>query len=218
MAIYLVRHGESEANINPSILKDIPDQRVALTKTGQEQARKVGNLLKNSAVNLKATISSPFERTKETLALITESLATPHTKMPPSVLLSERQLGIVNTLGREYPVHFPKEYSAYKQSVEQQASFFVQPVGGESPFEVCNRILTFMALYDIARNFGGSNDIIIVVHAGVMKAFHHVLTCQSLDAFDDSKEPHNCEVWAYSESFKTNGLKWPAVPFEQISV
>ena len=99
MAIYLVRHGQSEANVNSSILASIPDQRVHLTAQGKEQARKVGQLLNTRVVNLKATISSPFQRTVETLQLLTEELTSAHTKMPATVLLCERQLGLVNTLG-----------------------------------------------------------------------------------------------------------------------
>ena len=83
---------------------------------------------------------------------------------------------------------------------------------------MASRVLSFMALYDIARMYADSNDIIIVAHAGVMKAFHHVLTCQDLDAFDNVDEPHNCEVWGYVAPFKTNGLKWPAVPLEHFKL
>ena len=218
MAIYLVRHGQSEANVNSSILASIPDQRVHLTAQGKEQARKVGQLLNTRVVNLKATISSPFQRTVETLQLLTEELTSAHTKMPATVLLCERQLGLVNTLGSDYSKHFEQEHLAYRNSVAQKASFFNQPVGGESPLQMASRVLSFMALYDIARMYADSHDIIIVAHAGVMKAFHHVLTCQDLDAFDNADEPHNCEVWGYVAPFKTNGLKWPAVPFEHFKL
>ena len=36
--LYLIRHGESQANVDEEVYKSIPDHRIALTDKGQTQA------------------------------------------------------------------------------------------------------------------------------------------------------------------------------------
>ena len=45
--IILVRHGESEANINPHLFASIPDYAIELTDKGREQAFYAGKQLKD---------------------------------------------------------------------------------------------------------------------------------------------------------------------------
>ena len=40
--LYLVRHGQSQANVDEEIYKSIPDHRIALTDKGQTQAAFAG--------------------------------------------------------------------------------------------------------------------------------------------------------------------------------
>ena len=79
--IILLRHGESEANIDPSILGHKPDNMVELTERGREQARAAGLRIKkllgpaadgNSPVA--TVVLSPFERTQQTLCCLLETL------------------------------------------------------------------------------------------------------------------------------------------------
>ena len=44
--IVLLRHGESEANVDPSIYERVPDYRIPLTARGVEQAREAGERLR----------------------------------------------------------------------------------------------------------------------------------------------------------------------------
>ena len=46
MRIFLVRHGESQANVNQELNKVIPDHDIALTEEGQDQALEAGKFLK----------------------------------------------------------------------------------------------------------------------------------------------------------------------------
>ena len=47
MKILLVRHGESEANVDINVYKAIPDHAVPLSELGREQALNTGQLIKN---------------------------------------------------------------------------------------------------------------------------------------------------------------------------
>ena len=45
MRIFLIRHGESIANVGENYIKRIPDHLVSLTENGKEQARENGQWL-----------------------------------------------------------------------------------------------------------------------------------------------------------------------------
>ena len=72
MHIFLIRHGESIANVGENYIKRIPDHLVSLTERGKEQARENGewlaNYCKEQSIDLtKARIwRSPYLRTRQT--------------------------------------------------------------------------------------------------------------------------------------------------------
>lgn len=61
--LIVARHGESEYSAR-GLLNGDPGRRCPLTPTGREQARRLGELLRDERIDLCAT--SVFERTKET--------------------------------------------------------------------------------------------------------------------------------------------------------
>jgi probable phosphoglycerate mutase len=69
--IYLVRHGQSANNA----LNKRQGEAGGLSDKGKEQARFVGERFKNAKIQV--LLVSPYERTKETAAIINESLKKP---------------------------------------------------------------------------------------------------------------------------------------------
>lgn len=55
--IILIRHGESEANVNPHLFASVPDYAIELTEKGREQALNAGKRLKE-LVNDESYIST----------------------------------------------------------------------------------------------------------------------------------------------------------------
>ena len=65
--IILVRHGQSEANADHSLLRDRPDNLVELTSLGSKQAEEVGHRIKQLVGDeICSLVVSPFERTLQT--------------------------------------------------------------------------------------------------------------------------------------------------------
>ena len=82
--IILVRHGESQANVNHKIWQVLPDNLVRLTEKGRAQATAAGERIeqlfaaqdkKSHAVRRIHLVVSPFERTLETAACLRTALA-----------------------------------------------------------------------------------------------------------------------------------------------
>ena len=76
--IILLRHGQSEANVNHHVLASKPDNLIELTNKGREQATAAGEKIK--ALLPKGShmqvILSPFERTQQTLCCVVQALGS----------------------------------------------------------------------------------------------------------------------------------------------
>jgi broad specificity phosphatase PhoE len=65
--IFLIRHGESEGNVDKSVYEKIPDYAIPLTELGRQQARDCGKWLDvNFGANGFFFYVSPFRRTRQT--------------------------------------------------------------------------------------------------------------------------------------------------------
>ncbi|CAJ1992208.1 glycerolphosphate mutase [Leishmania donovani] len=72
--LLLVRHGESEANVNREVYSNTPDWKIPLTALGREQAYDCGKRLRNIIQGEKLYIYySPYARTRQTLSEIRRS-------------------------------------------------------------------------------------------------------------------------------------------------
>jgi broad specificity phosphatase PhoE len=77
--VILARHGESELSVVGTVNGD-PAVACALTATGREQARKLGDLLADTELDL--CVTSEFERTRETADLALAGRRVPRLVLP----------------------------------------------------------------------------------------------------------------------------------------
>jgi len=77
--VILARHGESELSV-VGIVNGDPAVACALTATGREQARRLGERLANTELDL--CVTSEFERTRETADLALAGRAIPRLVLP----------------------------------------------------------------------------------------------------------------------------------------
>ena len=74
--IILIRHGESEANVNKHLFASIPDYTIELTHKGVSQSIRAGENLKEIVKNENIFFYvSPFWRTRSTFENIVTSLS-----------------------------------------------------------------------------------------------------------------------------------------------
>ncbi|MGX5680483.1 histidine phosphatase family protein [Schumannella luteola] len=146
MLLYLVRHGETDWNLQRRIQgsTDIP-----LNDTGREQARATGRLLASRSWD--AIYSSPLSRAFETAQIIAGEVALP--EPTPVESLVERAYGEAEGLSDpELSSRFPAD----------------APVPGrESREEVVARV--FPALMELAERHSGQ-AILVVSHGGVIRS------------------------------------------------
>jgi broad specificity phosphatase PhoE len=199
--IYLIRHGESEGNIDSVLYEHIPDWKINLTEKGKQQAIEVGKRLladyqsSISKLSLETSMnllfrpdfiiySSPWYRARETTALIGNSIKA---KIREDPRLREQEWG-----------NYAEDHLKRKIKLERKefGTFFYRMPYGESGADVYDRITTFIdtmhrdfekKLYPVAT--------IIVSHGLTIKAFFTRFFHWSFEQFDGYKNPENCEIF-----------------------
>jgi probable phosphoglycerate mutase len=143
--LLLVRHGESIGNVAASraevdgleaIPLDLRDADVPLSDTGAEQARALGDRLRDAAPDVAWV--SPYLRARQTLALATETA-------PLVALVDERlrdrELGVLDLLTRRGVASRHPEEAARRAHL---GKYYHRPPGGESWADVSLRLRSFL--------------------------------------------------------------------------
>ena len=153
MKLYLIRHGESEAN---STASHAGWAQVSLTEKGEEQAREVGDRLRREGIAFDRILTSDLRR-----AMQTHALALPETAAQTTPLMREVNVGTL--AGRR--VAECKE-SLGKPYADARRRFDFRAWDGENYEMFCSRILEFLRSTEAA----GGDSIAVFCHGGVIHA------------------------------------------------
>ena len=199
MHIFLIRHGESIANVGENYNKRIPDHLVSLTEKGKEQARANGEwLAKYCAENgidlSKARIwRSPFLRTRQTSEEFNKFLKI--TDIREDITLTEQQFGLFDSVPvNEWATKYPNEYAEYERQRNNCGMFYARLPLGESPFDVAIRIHQFMGT--IYRDFekNGVDTLFVFTHGTTLRTFLMRWFHYSPEWYDAERNPQNCWI------------------------
>ena len=182
--IILVRHGESEGNLDDTIYERVPDHRIGLTPQGFEQARQTGavirDLLDGESVEVYA---SPYVRTRQTL----EALALP---------VAERDVRVEPRLREQDWANFqdPADIAEQREQRDRYGHFYYRFTHGESGSDVYDRVSTF--LESMHRNFltpRAPRNVVIVTHGLTMRLFCMRWFHWSVGYFESLDNPENAQ-------------------------
>lgn len=182
MNLYIIRHGQSEGNINPQAYYDMPDWKIPLTEEGKKQAEKVSDQLRN--LYKPFIYSSPYIRAKETANII----AKPHGGFfYENGLIYERLWG-----------NLRKEVDSFTTREERKHlfDFYRRPIGGESFADCYQRV--FMFLEYLKNTYGCEDfytkDIVIVSHGEFLKLLLMIIDGVTVEKFENMPKIKNCEI------------------------
>lgn len=182
--IYLVRHGEAQANVDKIVAGYFDTQ---LTPQGQQQARERGEHLK--AIHFDTVFSSDLVRAKKTAELIA---ADRKLAVNTSRLLRERFFSKWEGGPEEVFLKENKELLNFKNSLtEQQKRDFKYNFDYESDNDIASRMLLF--LREAAVTYLGKT-ILVVTHGSIMRG-----TLMHLGfAKHDELPPHTIDNTGYA--------------------
>lgn len=180
MKLYLVRHGQSEANVDYKILAFKKDEYVSLTDKGKEQALEVGKKL---AVMVKNPVFfvSPWLRTSQTYNQISSCFAN-SSQVIWTYLIKEHDRNL-----NWHPINFLK-FLAHKdiqRSFESYKDIVFE--GGETLAETLERAERCLNLLKNTE----AEEVVMVSHGQFLKLLVSLIDGVHPDKIEHQK---NCEI------------------------
>jgi len=171
--IFLIRHGESIANLDRKHYNNLPGHKIPLTEKGKRQAIQCGNKLKKKLASKNIFFYlSPYLRTKQTFEAILS------------------QLGKVNYIVRQEPrireqdFRNPRDqFIDFTQDPDyaKMGSFYYRFPNGECGADVYDRISSFF--YTLHRNFlkpDYPENVVIITHGMSMICFLNTMAIRDM--------------------------------------
>lgn len=197
--IILVRHGESESNVDKAILHRKPDFAVNLTLNGRKQAEAAGLKIRELAEEVKHPslcdrydcwfYRSPYYRTRQTFEEIAKAFLPDRIKMYEDPRLREQE-------------HTPRvmkgeqAYTDVEQERDDYGHFYYRFEGGESCADVYDRISDFLGT--LYRDFEKDNfppTACIVSHGMTNRLFLMRLLKYTVEEFEFLRNPANAGMY-----------------------
>lgn len=205
MRLFVVRHGESLANVDLKEYQNTPNCLIGLTELGIQQAHVAGKLISaeindNSIHEHVVMYSSLYRRATQTTDIIRSYLHS-NIKQMEDALLIEQNYG--SATGFESTFQYFDQGSEIEKSMYfKMGNFFSRLPSGESKADVAMRAEIFLTK---VLQFKHIKDIIAVSH----KCFCYMLHKQILGQYDEEFEWKNGEVRVYqTENNSSNPLLW----------
>ena len=210
--IFLVRHGESEGNVDQARYKVKGDHKIELTERGRRQAHAAGQFLadyySSSRLGVPGSVrlwTSPYTRARQTSAGIVNALEEhgsldllrdkPGDKFTTywreNIRLAEQQFGLLNGIASESVAdHYPDVHDEYQRA----GKFYARPPGGESRYDVAIRVHQMFGTLHRDSDRHGIKDVIVVCHGVTMRAFVMEWLHLPVEWFLSEPNPTNCSI------------------------
>jgi len=209
-SLWLVRHGQSTANIarqkaeredSPTIDYTGREMDIPLSETGFEQSVRLGRWFGSRSPKPTVIFTSPYLRTAESSRLIAENAGLEDIEIIHDERIRERELGIFDRLTWRGSVEKYPEECAKRTEI---GKFYYRPPGGESWCDVALRVRNFWR--DLCLDHQ-EEHILIVTHEVVVRIFRYVvekMTEQEILAIDAASDVENGAVTGYEFDAKRN--------------
>lgn len=185
MELYFIRHGQSEANVNPKVYTEKKDQDIELNDVGRAQAEAVGKELNKKLEYSRADFFvSPYKRTVDTFDIIQKQARDYSIFSTQTPLLREQ----------EHPNYASQEeMDALKKERKDFSLFYYRYPNAESQADVHLRVQTFLNDLEIRRmKHEVSPTVVIVAHEVVIRMF--LMIMDNLPPEKTDMDIPNCEI------------------------
>ena len=198
--IVLVRHGQSEGNVDSQLYSQTPDSQIALTERGYAQASVAGlqirELVGNESVRF---FYSPYLRAQQTLLAMLQAFDGQTVQISSEPRLREQDFG-----------NFQDPATMSQMLFERQkfGRFYFRFPNGEAGTDVFDRVASFITyLFRTmgdrgyfaeslgAREFSPAQNYVLVTHGLLMRIFCMCYLRWTVKEFEGVWNPSNCEIW-----------------------
>ena len=190
--IFLIRHGQSEGNVDKKIYHTKPDYALELTELGRQQAFDAGVEIKVEIPT--GTIQyyvSPYWRTRQTFQEVSKVLGYCDNFREDCRIREQEWAGRLRDPSTDY--------NAIEEERDSFGHFYYRINGAENCADVFDRVSDF--LNTLHRDFTKDHypdNVVIVSHGMTMRLFLMRWYHYSVEEFELLANPKNGEVWRMS--------------------
>ncbi|CAI0551075.1 unnamed protein product [Linum tenue] len=199
--IILVRHGESQGNLDTAAYSHIPDHKIPLTEAGRAQARETGaqlhDLISSDCGNSTNTwrvyfYVSPYDRTRSTLREIGKAFDRKRIiGVREECRVREQDFGNFQVAER---------MKVIKEARERFGRFFFRFPEGESAADVFDRVSNFLEslwrdidMNRLHKDPSHELNLVIITHGLTCRVFLMKWFKWTVEQFELLNNPENCE-------------------------
>jgi broad specificity phosphatase PhoE len=186
--IILIRHGNSEGNVNQDIYSRKPDYTLKLTEEGLLKAREAGqnltNIIKDETIFF---YISPYWRTRMTFEQIARQFQQEKYKYIEEPRLREQEWGHLRSVAETKLIE--KERDAF-------GPFYFRFPDGESGADVYDRVSDFFGT--LHRDFLKEDypeNAVIITHGMTLRLFLMRWFHYTVEKFETIANPENCQLF-----------------------
>lgn len=215
--VFLVRHGQSMANVDPNKNKDIPDHQIELTEEGKWQADQAGVFLENYIHsnledrsffgNVRYVFTgktrlenvrmwhSPYKRTRQTASIIYDRCGNVIQDKKEHTLLVEQRFGIFDGLSdEERAEQYPIFHENYEKARKSGGKMWPKMPLGDSRFDVCQRVHQAFGTFHRDAQRHDVENIVVVGHGTTNRAFILMWMHYPYEWMHEEPNPKNCSI------------------------
>lgn len=191
--LFLIRHGQSAANVDKTVLHSLADHVIPLSPQGKEQAVSVAQFLKGQLSPNARMWMSPYRRARETAKALQDVCS--FSIVRESIFLGEQQFGLFEGLElSEIAERFPLENQHFEKCIAHGGRFYARMPLGESRFDVACRAIRVAELLTAEVAERGGGDVVIVAHGTTLRALAMAWLDRTPEWFENQRNPTNCSV------------------------
>eukprot|EP01121_Diplochlamys_sp_Union-15-3_P022485 TRINITY_DN9593_c0_g1_i1.p1 TRINITY_DN9593_c0_g1~~TRINITY_DN9593_c0_g1_i1.p1 ORF type:complete len:408 (-),score=60.85 TRINITY_DN9593_c0_g1_i1:89-1312(-) len=221
MKLFLVRHGQSMANLDKTLHMKMADHAIPLSSLGEIQAAEVGKYIKSHFQTAHKTEhpppkwhcriwTSPYYRARQTSYIIRENSEGWITDVQENIFFVEQQFGLFE--GTDWNAtpggKFKKEIMYYDKCASYGGRFWASVPLGESRFDVCRRVHQGCTYIHRDVIHYGTQNAIIVAHGVTLRAITMMWLNLNPEWFEEERNPVNCSI-RLLENGVDKGYIWP---------
>ncbi len=185
--IILIRHGESDANVDRYLFGKVPDYTIELTEKGWEQAREAGRILKGivGGESLYFYVS-PFWRARSTFEGVAEAFPREQFRYCEEPRLREQEWGYLRC---------NEDFDKICRERREYGTFYYRIPGGEAGSDVYDRVNDLLgSLYRDFRAEDYPENCVLVTHGLTIRLFLMRYFHLTVEEFEKMLAPKNCSL------------------------
>lgn len=185
--IILIRHGESEANVDRYLFGLVPDYTIELTERGRAQAIEAGKALRQLIGEETAYFYvSPFWRARSTFEGVTKALERHKFDYREEPRLREQEWGYLRS---------PEEFDRICKERRDYGIFYYRIPGGEAGTDVYDRINDLLgSLYRDFEETSYPDNCVMITHGLTIRLFLMRFFHLTVEQFEQMMSPINCAL------------------------